>query len=70
MTIDSARIPGRRGSRDARGPGDGIPAVRLVGLTRHFGDVVAVAGIDLEIAEGEFFSMLGPRAPARRPPCG
>ncbi len=39
---------------------DGIPAVRLVGLTRHYGDVVAVAGIDLEIVEGEFFSMLGP----------
>jgi putative spermidine/putrescine transport system ATP-binding protein len=44
----------------ARAGGDGIPAVRLVGLQKHFGDVVAVAGIDLEIAEGEFFSMLGP----------
>jgi putative spermidine/putrescine transport system ATP-binding protein len=39
---------------------DGIPAVRLVGLQKHFGDIVAVAGIDLEIGEGEFFSMLGP----------
>ena len=39
---------------------DGVPAVRLVGLRKHYGDVVAVAGIDLEIAEGEFFSMLGP----------
>ena len=44
----------------ARAGEDGIPAVRLVGLQKHFGDVVAVAGIDLEIAEGEFFSMLGP----------
>jgi putative spermidine/putrescine transport system ATP-binding protein len=27
---------------------------------RHFGDVRAVDGVDLEIADGEFFSMLGP----------
>ena len=36
------------------------PAVRLEGVTKRFGDVAAVAGIDLEIADGEFFSMLGP----------
>jgi putative spermidine/putrescine transport system ATP-binding protein len=35
-------------------------AVRLVGVEKRFGDVVAVAGIDLDIADGEFFSMLGP----------
>ena len=29
-------------------------------LTKHYGEVVAVAGIDLEIAAGEFFTMLGP----------
>jgi putative spermidine/putrescine transport system ATP-binding protein len=40
--------------------GDGVPAIRLVGLQKRFGDVVAVAGIDLDVAEGEFFSMLGP----------
>jgi putative spermidine/putrescine transport system ATP-binding protein len=34
--------------------------VTLEGLERTFGDVVAVGGIDLEIADGEFFSMLGP----------
>jgi putative spermidine/putrescine transport system ATP-binding protein len=39
---------------------DSVPAVRLIGLQKHYGDVVAVAGLDLEIAEGEFFSMLGP----------
>jgi putative spermidine/putrescine transport system ATP-binding protein len=32
----------------------------LAGLTKHFGEVVAVAGIDLEIQKGEFFTMLGP----------
>lgn len=35
-------------------------AIRLTGLTRTFGSVTAVDGVDLEIAEGEFFSMLGP----------
>jgi putative spermidine/putrescine transport system ATP-binding protein len=29
-------------------------------LTRHYGEVVAVAGIDLEIGQGEFFTFLGP----------
>ena len=29
-------------------------------LTKHYGEVVAVAGIDLEIDAGEFFTLLGP----------
>src|SRR5947208_10622240 len=36
------------------------PAIRLTRLRKSFGAVEAVAGIDLEIADGEFFSMLGP----------
>jgi putative spermidine/putrescine transport system ATP-binding protein len=36
------------------------PAIRLSGLRKSFGAVHAVAGVDLEIANGEFFSMLGP----------
>jgi putative spermidine/putrescine transport system ATP-binding protein len=36
------------------------PDIRLAGLTKHYGEVVAVAGIDLEIERGEFFTMLGP----------
>ncbi len=40
--------------------GDVVPAVRLEHLVKRFGDVVAVAGVDLDIADGEFFSMLGP----------
>jgi putative spermidine/putrescine transport system ATP-binding protein len=35
-------------------------AVRLTGVRRAYGDVVAVDGIDLEIAAGEFFTLLGP----------
>ena len=37
-----------------------IPAVALENLEKTFGDVAAVTGINLEIADGEFFSMLGP----------
>jgi putative spermidine/putrescine transport system ATP-binding protein len=32
----------------------------LSGIRRVYGDVVAVAGVDLDIAAGEFFTMLGP----------
>ena len=35
-------------------------AVRLERVEKRYGDVVAVAGVDLEIHDGEFFSMLGP----------
>jgi putrescine transport system ATP-binding protein len=35
------------------------PMVKIEGLTRRFGDVTAVDGIDLEIKPGELFSILG-----------
>jgi putative spermidine/putrescine transport system ATP-binding protein len=35
-------------------------AVRLEGLEKRYGDVVAVGGVDLDVRDGEFFSMLGP----------
>ena len=35
-------------------------SVRLVGLTRRFGDVVAVQPVDLEIEPGEFVVLVGP----------
>jgi putative spermidine/putrescine transport system ATP-binding protein len=35
-------------------------AVSFRGVSRHFGTVKAVDGVDLDIAEGEFFAMLGP----------
>jgi spermidine/putrescine transport system ATP-binding protein len=35
-------------------------AVRLTSVTKRFGDFTAVDNIDLEIANGEFFSLLGP----------
>src|SRR6476661_7170222 len=38
----------------------GTPAVRLVGVTKDFGRVRAVRGIDLEIRPGEMVAFLGP----------
>jgi ABC-2 type transport system ATP-binding protein len=43
--------------REAGGP---PPAVRLDGVTKRFGDVDAVRGIDLEIGQGEVVAFLGP----------
>jgi ABC-type polar amino acid transport system ATPase subunit len=37
-----------------------LSAVRLEGVRKNYGDVEAVAGIDLDVGDGEFFSMLGP----------
>jgi len=36
------------------------PDVRLRGLRKTYGDVIAVGGIDLEVRAGEFFTLLGP----------
>ncbi len=51
-------------SREARarpgGAAADAPAVRLERLEKRFGEVVAVDGIDLDVLDGEFFSMLGP----------
>jgi len=38
----------------------GTPDVRLTSVRKTYGDVVAVADVDLEIRAGEFFTMLGP----------
>ncbi len=39
---------------------ESIPAVELETVTKRYGDVVAVDSVTLNIAEGEFFSLLGP----------
>jgi spermidine/putrescine transport system ATP-binding protein len=39
---------------------EGAKSVVLESVTKRFGDVTAVDGIDLEITEGEFFTLLGP----------
>jgi putative spermidine/putrescine transport system ATP-binding protein len=37
-----------------------VPDVRLEGVRKTYGDVVAVDHVDLDIRSGEFFTMLGP----------
>src|SRR3954452_21093262 len=36
------------------------PAVRVAGVVKRFGATVALAGVDLEVAEGPVFGLLGP----------
>lgn len=36
------------------------PLIQLRGVHKHYGDYHALRGIDLEIKQGEFFSLLGP----------
>lgn len=43
----------------ARGA-DKPPIIRIEGVTKRFGPVVAVDRVDLDIREGEFFALLGP----------
>ncbi len=52
--------PAAATSPAAAGASGAVPAVRLEAVTKQFGDVVAVAGVDLDVRDGEFFSMLGP----------
>src|SRR3954453_185217 len=60
---DFARLasvrPKREGSRQMTDTGHELD-VRLRGLRKSYGDVVALSGVDLDIARGEFFTLLGP----------
>ncbi|MFI1965071.1 ABC transporter ATP-binding protein [Streptomyces pathocidini] len=38
----------------------GAPALRLTAVCKEFGGTTAVDGVDLEVRDGEFFSLLGP----------
>ncbi len=40
--------------------GDDIPAIRVRGLRKSYGELEAVAGIDLDVQRGEVFALLGP----------
>ncbi len=42
------------------GPGGGRSLVRLRGLSKRFGDIVAVKPLELDIYAGDFFALLGP----------
>ncbi len=47
-------------ARPSAAPVAGAPAVRLSGIRRAYGEVLAIAGVDLDIGDGEFFTLLGP----------
>ena len=49
-----AAVPTRPGAEQ------GTPALRCRGVTKRFGPVIAVDGVDLEIERGEFVALLGP----------
>jgi spermidine/putrescine transport system ATP-binding protein len=66
MADRRARPGHARGGAPAGEHTSGVPAnvpavdVRLVDVVKRFGDMVAVDHIDLEVLDGEFFSLLGP----------
>ncbi len=37
-----------------------LPAIEVRGVTKAFGSVQALCGIDLDVSQGEFFALLGP----------
>jgi putative spermidine/putrescine transport system ATP-binding protein len=41
-------------------PQEAPPALRLENVKKNYGSVAAVAGVDLVVKEGEFFTLLGP----------
>ncbi len=41
-------------------PPTALPAVRLQGVTKRYGDLVAVDSIDLEVPRGSIFGLIGP----------
>jgi putative spermidine/putrescine transport system ATP-binding protein len=55
-STQARRSEGERG--DAQGAED--VDVYLVGVSKRYGDVVAVDSLDLEVKRGEFFTLLGP----------
>jgi len=56
-TADVPDSPQAASADNARGA---APAVRLTGLRKTYGQVVAIERLSLDIAAGEFFTMLGP----------
>jgi putative spermidine/putrescine transport system ATP-binding protein len=55
--LSAAPIESREGDGAAA---SADPDIRLTGLRKVYGEVVAVGGIDLEVGKGEFFTLLGP----------
>src|SRR3954449_8916817 len=57
---DGERTSNQPGRPSGTGAAGGEPTVRLERVSKHFGDLVAVRDLDLDIGSGEFFTLLGP----------
>ena len=57
-TLDSGAVSEEVRPETSAAAGD--PTVRLDRVSKHFGDLVAVRELDLDIGRGEFFTLLGP----------
>jgi putative spermidine/putrescine transport system ATP-binding protein len=53
-------VPGPASPAGAGDPAAVAAAISVAGVAKRYGDVVALAGVDLDIAPGEFFTLLGP----------
>src|SRR5713101_7846901 len=55
-TEDPSKVPSSAPLADPKKK----PALRVQGVRKTYGQVVAVDGVDLTVDEGEFFTLLGP----------
>ena len=53
-------VPGPAQPAPAGDPAAAAPAIHVTGLRKRYGDVVALADLDLVVRAGEFFTLLGP----------
>jgi ABC-2 type transport system ATP-binding protein len=60
MTLVADTQASADGAPAAVAAGAGQPVISVSGLTKQYGDVKAVRGIDFEVARGETFGFLGP----------
>jgi len=62
MSLETAASNGQRPALQADGSADGTarPVIEVSGLTKRYGEVEAVRGIDLAVYPGETFGFLGP----------
>jgi spermidine/putrescine transport system ATP-binding protein len=57
---DGERVRNQAQRPSGTGVAGSEPTVRLERVSKHFGELVAVRDLDLDIGQGEFFTMLGP----------
>src|SRR6478609_7048428 len=60
MSTTSATAATDGGFDNSGGPAGGGAGLHLRGITKRFGDFVAVDALDLDVPEGSFFALLGP----------